>query len=97
MKNNNKNVLSFMPVGHTKFACDWAFRLLKKKFRVSYVSSSSDLVDCIEKSSPKTNVSSAVMVANEKGEVFVPLHNWLNFPHNNDTTKLPLNNKIQLL
>lgn len=35
---NKKIVLSFMPVGHTKFACDWAFGLLKKKFRISFVS-----------------------------------------------------------
>lgn len=36
---NNKNkmiVLSFMPVGHTKFSCDCAFDLFKKKFRTMY-------------------------------------------------------------
>lgn len=27
---NKKIVLSFMPVGHTKFSCDWRFGLLKK-------------------------------------------------------------------
>lgn len=35
MENNNKKLhtditLSFLPVGHTQFACDWAFGLLKK-------------------------------------------------------------------
>lgn len=38
-KKNKKIILSFTSVGHTKFACDWAFGLLKKKFRRTYVSS----------------------------------------------------------
>ncbi|KAG8297782.1 hypothetical protein J6590_028613, partial [Homalodisca vitripennis] len=58
-----------MPVGHTKFACDWAFGLFKKTFRNTYVSSMSDLVDCVKKSTPTTHVNSGVVVGNEKGEV----------------------------
>lgn len=29
---NDSITLSFLPVGHTKFSCDWAFGLLKKNF-----------------------------------------------------------------
>lgn len=61
---NKRIILSFMPVGHTKFACDWAFGLLKKKFRVTYVSSLLELVDCIKKSTLTNHVNSAVL---EKG------------------------------
>ncbi|KAG8266542.1 hypothetical protein J6590_108221 [Homalodisca vitripennis] len=85
---NKKIVLSFMPVGHTKFACDWAFGLLKKKFRVTNVSSLSDLVDCIEKSTPSKRVNSAVMVGNEKGEVALKTYDWLRFFQNHSAKKI---------
>jgi hypothetical protein len=41
---NNYIEVSFMMVGHTKFAPDWAFGLLKQKFRRSKVGCLQDLV-----------------------------------------------------
>lgn len=78
----NKNkmiVLSFLPVGHTKFSCDWAFGLLKKKFRITHVSSVQEFAECIDNSTPTSKVNSAVAVGNEKGDVFVNVYNWLQF------------------
>ncbi|KAG8270566.1 hypothetical protein J6590_083241 [Homalodisca vitripennis] len=88
--NKNKKIcLSFMPVGHTKFACDWAFGLFKKTFRNTYVSSMSDLVDCVKKSTPTTHVNSGVVVGNEKGEVAVPVYDWLSFLQKSGANKVP--------
>lgn len=79
---NNKNkkiVLSFMPVGHTKFSCDWAFGLFKKKFRTMYISSIQELINCAVQSTPTTGVNSAVSLGNEKGDVKIKVFDWLNF------------------
>lgn len=73
---NLKIVLSFLPVGHTKFSCDWAFGLLKKKFRVTYISSIDEFERSIEQSTPTSKVNSAIAIGNEKGEVTIPVHDW---------------------
>lgn len=86
---NKEIVLSFMPVGHTKFSCDWAFGLLKKKFRVSHVSCIEEVVGCIEKSTPVTKVNQAVSLGNEEGEVKIEVHDWLNFFKDNGAKKVP--------
>jgi len=43
--------MSFLIVGHTKFAPDWAFRLLKQRFRVDCLD---DLVRVVEGSAEST-------------------------------------------
>ncbi|XP_049955343.1 unconventional myosin-Va-like [Schistocerca serialis cubense] len=89
---NNKNkrtVLSFMPVGHTQFACDWASGLLKKRFRVTYISSIQEFADCIEKSTSTTHVNSTVAVGNEIGQVAVNTYDWLNFLKDSNANKVP--------
>lgn len=87
---NKQIILSFMPVGHTKFACDWAFGLLKKKFRVTYISALSELVGCINDSTPTSKVNTADMVANEQGEVLIKIHDWLTFFQTYGAKKIPL-------
>lgn len=90
---NNKNkmiVLSFMPVGHTKFSCDWAFGLFKKKFRTMYISSIQELIDCAFQSTPNCEINSAVSVGNEKGEVKIQVFDWLNFFKDFKSKKIPL-------
>ena len=48
MTGHHKEVhLHFMLPGHTKFAPDWCFGLLKKRFRITHVSSLNELSDCI--------------------------------------------------
>lgn len=71
--------LSFLPVGHTKFACDWAFGLLKKKVRVEKASSLAEVIDIIHNSTPVSKVNQTVLTGNERGEVYVPMHDWLNY------------------
>jgi hypothetical protein len=41
---NKAITISFLVVGHTKFAPDWCFGLLKQKFRKSKVDCLADLV-----------------------------------------------------
>lgn len=76
---NDDIELSFLPVGHTKFACDWAFGLFKRKVRVEKASSLAEVASIITKSTPLSNVNQPVLTGNEKGEVFVPIYDWLNY------------------
>ena len=65
--------LSFLIVGHTKFAPDWCFGLLKQLFRRTKVSSLRDLenvVNCL------AEVNVAQLVGTQSGEVVVPTYDW---------------------
>ena len=53
---NQSITISFMLVGHTKFAPDWCFGPLKQRYRRTYVSSLQDIVEVV-------NVSADVNVA----------------------------------
>ena len=46
--------MSFLIVGHTKFAPDWVFRLLKQRFRKTRVDCLDDLVRVVEGSAEST-------------------------------------------
>ena len=72
--------LSFMMVGHTKFAPDWCFGLLKKRLRREKVSYLDDLTAVVE-ASAEANV--AQLVGSEDGMTYVPMYNWSAFlaPH----------------
>lgn len=85
---NKKIVLSFMPVGHTKFLCDWAFGLLKRKFRITYISSIQELEDCVEQSTPTSHVNTALSVGDEKGNVNIDVYDWLGFFQSNNCKKV---------
>lgn len=71
--------LSFLPVGHTKFACDWAFGLLKKKVRVGKASCLADVVEIISNSTPVSKVNRSVLTGNEQGDVYVKMNDWLGY------------------
>lgn len=86
---NKKIVLSFLPVGHTKFSCDWGFGLLKKKFRTTFVSSINELIDTVEQSTPTSKVNSAVAVGDEQGTTNVDVYDWLTFFKVNNHKKVP--------
>ena len=47
---NQSITISFMLVGHTKFALDWCFGLLKQRYRRTYVSSLQDIVEVVNAS-----------------------------------------------
>ena len=69
--------LSFLPVGHTKFATDACFGLIKQRFRHTRVDCIDDLARLVERSS---NVNIAQPVGNQlTGERIVPLFNWHNY------------------
>lgn len=66
--------------GHTKFAPDWGFGLLKQKFRKTKVNSLSELAEIVEASAVH---NSAQIVATEDGTTFVTMYDWTKFlkPH----------------
>ena len=44
--------INFMPLGHTEFAPDWCFGLLKRHFRRAHVFCLDDLQDVVKESTP---------------------------------------------
>ena len=70
--------LNFMVAGHTKFAPDWCFGLLKMRFRRSRVSCLGDIVD-LTNASTVSGVNIAQLVGTEDQQVHVPLFDWQTF------------------
>ena len=73
---NRRIEISFMMVGHTKFAPDCAFGLLKQKFRRTLVGCIDDLAKVVDSSA---TVNHAQLVGRENGEVIVRQYNWSGF------------------
>ena len=68
--------ISFMVAGHTKFAPDWGFGLLKRKTRRTFVSSQAD----IEAATTASSICNAVQcVGTQDGDVNVPTYDWAAF------------------
>ena len=61
--------ISFLPAGHTKFAPDWCFGLLKQKFRRTDVDSLLDFANVVNQSA---SVNKAQLVGETNGNVIVP-------------------------
>ena len=73
----NKSIeISFLLVGHTKFAPDWCFGLLKQKFRKSSVGCLDDLVGVVKQSA---EVNYAQLVGREDGTVYVQQYDWAEY------------------
>ena len=70
--------LHFMLPGHTKFAPDWCFGLLKRSFRKAEVHCLDDLATVIN-SATKTGINRAMLVGDEAGNVAVPTYDWQSF------------------
>ena len=68
--------LSFMMVGHTKFAPDWCFGLFKQRYRRTFVSSLDDITDVVNSSA---DVNVAQLVGTQNGESVVPMYDWTTF------------------
>ena len=73
---HEKITLSFLVVGHTKFAPDLCFGLVKRKFRRTKVGSLKDIVQTVNDSAV-CNV--AQLVGNEDGSTIVPVYDWTSF------------------
>ena len=65
-----------MLAGHTKFAPDWCFGLIKRKLRRTRVSCLTDIVDVVNTSSMANR---AQLVCDETGNVLVPTFDWSTF------------------
>lgn len=69
---------SFLIAGHTKFGPDRGFGLLKKSFKVSYVSSLYEFARLVETSS-SVGANKAQIVGTHDGRVIVPVYDWVSF------------------
>lgn len=65
--------LNFLIAGHTKFAPDGCFGLIKKSFRRNVVSSLSELAAVINESA---GINESQLVGSEDGTSFVPVADW---------------------
>ena len=67
----------FMPVGHTKFYCDLAFGLFKKKFKRTQVSDLEQLENCVLNSTPSSKLNKCQLIGNENGSnINVDQYKW---------------------
>ena len=69
---------SFLIVGHTKFACDWCFRLLKQSFQKSFVSSLYELSTVVDTSTVR-GVNVTQLCSLHDGSTIVPVYDWVSF------------------
>ena len=69
---------SFLIVGHTKFACDWCFGLLKQSFRKCFVSSLYELATVVD-TSTVSGVNVAQLCSLHNGSTIVPVYDWVSF------------------
>ena len=69
---------SFLIAGHTKFGPDRCFGILKKAYKVSYISSIYELAQMVDTSS-NTGVNKAQLVSTHDGRVIVPVYDWCTF------------------
>ena len=66
---------SFLIVGHTKFAPDACFGMIKKKFRRTRISCLQDLAEVVNTSA---DLNHAQLVGSQSGNVIVPTYDWKN-------------------
>lgn len=69
---------SFLIAGHTKFGPDRCFGLIKRAFKVNFISSIYEfarMVDC----SSTTGVNKAQLVGTHDGREIVPVYDWVTF------------------
>lgn len=70
--------IHFLITGHTKFAPDWCFGLLKQKYRRTAVSCLDDLQDVV-RASTVTGANIPQLVGTEDGKQIVPTREWSSF------------------
>ena len=69
---------SFLITGHTKFGPDRCFGILKKAYKVTYVSSMYELARMVEKSS-SVGINKVQLVGTHDGRILVPVYDWASF------------------
>ena len=79
-------IISFLPVGHTKFAPDWCFGLFKQRYRRTKINTLDDIATAVDSSSV---VNVPQLVGTLDGQCFVPTYNWSDyFDHHTVKTAL---------
>lgn len=79
MMNLHDTVLySFLIAGRTKFGPDRCFGMIKKSYKVTYVSSIFELARLVENSS-NIGINKAQLVATHDGRIIVPVYDWTSF------------------
>ncbi len=73
---NERIEISFMLVGHTKFAPDWCFGLFKQRFRRTKIGCLADIAKVVNESAM---VNFAQLVGTEDGTVIVPQFDWAEY------------------
>ena len=73
---NTQITLSFLIVGHTKFAPDCCFGLVKRKYRRTYVSTLKDISEVVYNLA-ECNI--AQLVSDVDGTFVVPTFDWTSF------------------
>ena len=68
---------SFLIAGHTKFAPDRCFGIIKKLYKQNYISSIYEFANMVESSS--TGVNKAQLVGTHDGTVIVPVYDWCSY------------------
>lgn len=69
---------SFLIAGHTKFGPDRCFGIIKRAYKVRFVSSLYEFADMVEGSST-VGVNKAQLVGTHDGRTIVPAYNWSSF------------------
>lgn len=69
---------SFLIAGHTKFAPDRCFGLIKRAYKVNYVSSIYEFARMVDSSSA-VGVNKSQLVGTHDGRVIVPVYDWVTF------------------
>lgn len=78
MQLHDSILYSFLIAGHTKFGPDRCFGIIKKAFKVSYVSSLYEFARLVETSS-SVGINKVQLVGTHDGRVIVPVYDWAPF------------------
>ena len=68
---------SFLIARHTKFGPDRCFGIIKKSYKLNYISSVYEFANIVESSS--TGINKAQFAGTHDGTVIVPVYNWSSF------------------
>lgn len=75
-KLHDQIIISFLPVGHTKFFPDAGFGMLKRKFRLTEVGCLSDIAGVVNQSA---TMNYSQLVGDQSGNVIVTTYDWSTF------------------
>ena len=73
---NRVITMSFLLVGHTKFAPDWCFGLFKRLYKRTKVNCLDNIADVDRKSA---SVNHPQLVGHQDGTLIVPFYDWSNY------------------